>query len=362
MTTRSVIGCMTGTSLDGLDAALLTISGQGLAITARFERAVSLPLGPCATPLRHLAEQHPMTAGEIAALSRDFALLHARACQQLLAGRSCDLICVHGQTVFHQPPLSWQLFQPAPLAAALRCPVLCDLRQADLALGGQGAPITPIADYILFRASSPRTIINLGGFCNVTALPAHDPAADHTRAVASIQAADLCACNQLLDAIARRRLHQPYDDNGAAASSGSLHLSAVHPLRAHLRTQRAARRSLGTGDELAALLASFDHLAPPDLLRSACEALADVILDPAGPTQGQPVLAGGGVRNAALRAALAHRAPTLTTTDEAGIPSGYREAACFAVLGALCQDRVPITLPQVTGVPRAPLSGTWTNS
>lgn len=353
---RRIVGCMTGTSLDGLDCALLEVAGDGLSMHATFVRASSTDLGALKAPLRAIADQTPATARDLSRVLRDFSLLHADAIRLLLHGERCDLICVHGQTVFHQPPLSWQLFQPAPLAHALRTPVVHDLRQADLAAGGQGAPITPIADLVLFQHTEPRTAINLGGFCNLTNLPARGGT------TADIAACDVCACNQLLDAIARQFLDSPFDTDGAAAARGSIHEQTREQLADLLRKQLTSRRSLGTGDELASLLNLLPARTGADLARSACEAIADVVLRTPGLCTGTPVLAGGGVRNRTLLQAFTHRDPRTTTTTALGIPAEFREAACFAVLGALCQDRVPITLPQVTHLPRgtpAPLAGAW---
>src|SRR5262245_35495304 len=151
MTTRRVIGCMTGTSLDGLDVALVEIEGNGLGMKARVKAWNSHKLGPAGPSLRTLAAQEPLMAGDIAQAMHDFAALHAEACLEGAEGAPVDLVCVHGQTVFHKPPLSWQVMQPAPIARAMKCPVVYDLRAADLAAGGQGAPITPIADWVLFR-------------------------------------------------------------------------------------------------------------------------------------------------------------------------------------------------------------------
>jgi anhydro-N-acetylmuramic acid kinase len=170
--TRRVVGCMTGTSLDGIDLALVEVTGTGLGMSARFARGLSAPLGPAADSLRALAAQEPMTAGQVARLSLQFAAAHAQALTDLLGGERSDLVCIHGQTVFHAPPASWQLLNPFPIARAASAPVVYDLRQADLAAGGQGAPITPIADFVLFRhAQESRAVVNLGGFCNVTLLP-----------------------------------------------------------------------------------------------------------------------------------------------------------------------------------------------
>lgn len=366
---RRVVGCMTGTSLDGLDCALVEIAGRGLSMRATFVRGNSMDLGALKPRLRAIADQVPVTAGEVAGVMRDFAVLHADAVRNLLAGEACDLVCVHGQTVFHKPPLSWQLFQPAPLVRALQVPVVYDLRQADLALGGQGAPITPIADWILFRRiHDPMIVVNLGGFANYTQwFTALFPDEDHGSHIGwparplDIRGGDICACNQLLDQLARERLGRSFDEDGRVAASGVADPAVVRSLVALLENQARTGRSLGTGDELHKWTDGVVNLPAPTVLRSACDAIGNTIAQRAFDL---PVLlAGGGVRNAALVGAVraACRFP-VTTTDTVGIPAEFREAVCFAVLGALCQDRVPITLPQVTKLPAgvaAPLSGVW---
>src|SRR5688572_27590300 len=103
---------MTGTSIDSLDAALVEVRGRGLEMVATLVGGISRGLGALAPRLRRLAEQQPVTAGEIAAILREFGVLHAAALRELMAGRRPDLVCAHGQTVYHAPPLSWQLMQP----------------------------------------------------------------------------------------------------------------------------------------------------------------------------------------------------------------------------------------------------------
>jgi 1,6-anhydro-N-acetylmuramate kinase len=363
---------MTGTSLDGIDAALVQIDATALDMRATFLRGITLPLADTGPALRRLAEQTPTTAGEIAALSRDFSLLHARAIRELLAGETCDLISIHGQTVFHKPPASWQLFQPAPIAHEFGTPVVFDLRAMDLAAGGQGAPITPIADWILFASGIGTTCIaNLGGFCNITVLrgkacvnrtltpPAPGARSADPAEIAEITARDVCACNQLLDDVARKVLRTPFDKDGAAALRGTPHEEALKDLRGILAAQGSGKRSLGTGDESGDWVSRWrSHINPEDLAATACEGIAIAIADAA---RGSDFLwlAGGGVRNAALVKAIRASAAGVGTTDDRGVPAAYREAICFAVLGALCQDRVPITLPKVTGVAKAPISGAW---
>lgn len=344
---------MTGTSIDALDAALVQLDGRGLELRARVLRCATRPLGELAEPLRRFARQAPLTAGQIADLAHRLALRHVATLRTLLGPERADLIVVHGQTVFHAPPLSWQLVNPAPIAAALETPVLYDLRAADLAAGGQGAPITPLADWVCFRdRRETRAVVNLGGFANYTLLPA---GAAH----AELRGGDICVCNQLLDSLARELLGRPLDRDGQAARAGSIHSAARGALHELLARQFAAGRSLGTGDELLAWLEEFRaRVAPGDLLRSACDALGAVIAKAVAAAD-RVLLAGGGARNAALVAALAeHAGKPVQPTDFAGVPQEYREAAEMAVLGALCQDGVPITLPAVTHpAGAAPLAG-----
>jgi len=350
---RKVVGCMTGTSLDAIDVAAMSIDGHGLEMRVQIESQVMLPLGDVGKRLRALAEQQPMTAGDIARVSHDFALLHIDAIKQACGRKTPDLIAVHGQTVFHQPPLSWQVLNPAPIAWALNANVVYDLRAMDLAAGGQGAPITPIADWVLFRHTGERrAIINLGGFCNVTRLPAHDQ-------VRHIDGGDVCSCNQLLDRMARALLDQPFDRDGQTALSGTVDGDAKADLVRMLSKQADAGRSLGTGDELGEWAERHALEEVADTLRTACAAIAEVIVAKSQPTD-RLVLAGGGVRNRALVEEIRGRTSVpVSTTDDLGVPATLREACAMGILGALCEDVIPISIPRITGVVKAPLSGSW---
>lgn len=351
---RQVVGVMTGTSLDALDAAWVEVRGRGLGMCASLVRHLSRPLGAAADRLRRLARGEALTAREICEATDEFSRAHVAAIGELAGGVRPDLIAVHGQTVFHAPPLSWQLMQPAPIAAALGAPVVFDLRAADLAAGGQGAPITPLADHVLFGdRAERRSVVNLGGFCNVTRLPRRSGQADRAAAeLEAIEGGDVCACNQLLDHVARERLGAAYDEGGRAALRGARHAAAERALSSVLEGQAAAGRSLGSGDELWEWAAAWSgRLSGDDLARTACEAIASVVARRAVPAD-RVVLAGGGVRNAGLVGALRARIKAVVVlSDELGVPATHREAAAMAVLGALCADGVPITLPQVTGAP-----------
>jgi 1,6-anhydro-N-acetylmuramate kinase len=354
---RLAVGVMTGTSIDAFDAALVRIEGNGLDMKATLLRQVSRPLGSLVAPLRAAAEQTPMTSGELATLAWDFGRRHVEVIEELLApGETPDLIAAHGQTVFHQPPVSWQLINPAPIEHRFGCPVLADLRQADLAAGGQGAPITPLADWIMFRSQdASRAIINLGGFCNVTLLQRDSSTFQDSRlktqdALNAIRGFDLCPCNHLLDAIARKAFEAPFDEGGRHAASGAPREESVASLLELLRELRAQGRSLGTGDEALAWIDSQFQCTPPaDLAASVCVAIARMIAESLGTRVDEIVLAGGGTRNAALSSAIqSHTGQPVTMSDKHGVPAAAREAMAMAILGTLSIDDVSITLPQVT--------------
>src|SRR5690606_5395465 len=299
------------------------------------------------------------------------------------------LVAVHGQTVFHAPPASWQLVNPWPIAAAAGCPVVTDLRGADLAAGGQGAPITPVADWILFRdrrvgpeAGQTRAIAHLRRFRNIT-LPPGGAASDGQEA---IRARDLCACNHILDAAAQLALGAPFDADGAAAARGAPDPEATAALQALLDAQSRAGRSLGSADELRAKLQQClgieqaapaaartrgaglkpaverlpKHISPEGALATATTAVATTIataLNELTPAPDAILVAGGSVRNRALMTALAARcrAPVATTADF-GIDPQYRESVAMAILGCLAADGAPVALPHVTGATRPILS------
>ncbi len=358
---RLVVGAMTGTSIDGIDVIVARIDGWGLGIRAELIKHLGRGLGPLADDLRQAAQQAPMSAQQFAKLSLALGELHATAIAELLEPKQAvDLITVHGQTIIHQPPISWQLIDPTPIAREFGCPVIYDLRQADLAAGGQGAPITPIADWILFRhAERSRVIVNLGGFCNVTVIPC----AASNEPLEHIEGFDVCACNHVLDGVARQVLDQPFDKDGRGASAGKPNAALSSQLQGLLTDQAADGRSLGTGDELADWITAQSASGPPnDLLATASEAVAECIAGRLNTADAdEVVLAGGGVMNRALvrRIRSMCEAP-VRLSDELGIAAVAREALAMAVLGVLCADGVPITLPQVTGCSApAPLAGRW---
>jgi anhydro-N-acetylmuramic acid kinase len=349
---------MTGTSMDAVDAALIRIDGAGLEMRATVLACATEPMGSTREILQAAAQGKAVTVRNLASAVHALSEQHGEMARCLIKEHGCvDLVAMHGQTIVHSPPISVQAIDPAVVARAAQAPVVSDLRGADLAAGGEGAPITPIADWILFRSEkSSRAIVNLGGFCNVTMLAANG-------GVETVTGGDVCACNQILDAIARQSLNAPFDMDGRAALLGEPNSEAVAELVSILIGQRSEPRSLGSGDESADWVANWlSRLAPSDLACSAATAIGLVIAE-AVSSADKVYLAGGGCQNQALFKAIAdHSSRPILLTNELGVLAPFREAVAMAILGCLCADGVPITLPSVTGVSSpAPVAGSWTN-
>ncbi len=369
--TRWVVGCMTGTSLDGLDAALVEVRGTGLAMSARLERVVSLPMSlELQKSLRGLASGEPAPPLTYLKAARALGEWHAEAVGKLIQGlvvaSGLSLVAAHGQTIWHAPAehLSWQLFDPWPVVRRWGVPVVYDLRQADLVAGGQGAPITPLADWVLFRDSArPRVVVNLGGICNVTWLPAGSGPQE-------VRGEDIGPCNLMLDGLVRLMLPPlAFDEDGKLAGRGGASSLVYRLVKEAPFFQRPRPRSTGREDFTAGWveeLRAAAGLGVHDLLASACAAVGHLIDDyvaASGLAEGDVVLAGGGVKNKALflqiRDRLHERGWEVLLSDALGVPAAAREAMEFAVLGALAQDGVAITLPGVTGVERPGKAGAW---
>lgn len=356
--TRLVFGAMTGTSADGVDVAAVRVRGKGVRVRGELLSLHSSPLGSLAERIRRAQQQTPMTTGEFAALARDIAIAHLAPMREAAARHGQpDLIVAHGQTLFHAPPLSLQLIDPFLIAQEFGCSVLCGLRGADLAAGGEGAPITPLADWMLFRSrSSTRAVVNLGGFINATLIPPRQR--DDSTWISGVRGFDVCLCNQLLDHLARTRAHCAFDKGGALALRGRADATKARAAADRLDAQRTQGRSLGTADELARTMGdALATLAPEDAIATAIEAIARALthaLDAAWPrtsrTRGAKLLlAGGGAHNLALVAAITRTTGLATTTTaEFGVDIGAREALAMALLGAAASDGADITLPAVT--------------
>ncbi len=334
---------MTGTSMDAVDAAAVEITGQGLEMSATLQCMASEPLGSLKPDLQALTLQDPLPEPDASVAAGMLGELTAKAIAQLHL-QHIDLIALHGQTVLHRPPRSIQLIEAQPIVDMFDCTVLTEPRQGDLTLGGQGAPITPLADWVMFRSNTDDTVVvNLGGFCNVTVLPAKSRPED-------LRGFDVCCCNLILDALARARIGEAFDREGDVALHGDVDRECAQSLTNRLRQQHDEGRSLGSDDDLGAWAVDLTaHLDPPHALATAADAIGDSIATAIGDIP-RVLLAGGGARNRRLRSTLdAALGRVAQETDTFGVPLQAREAMAMAILGALHLDGIPTTLPQITG-------------
>jgi anhydro-N-acetylmuramic acid kinase len=359
------IGLMSGTSLDGMDAALVRFNGPTHADLVAF---VTRPYSAAerASIQRAL---NGANAAELARLHATIAEWAADAVEQLLAvahtpASAVDFIALHGQTVWHEPPLvSWQLGEPAVLAERFGRPVVNNFRSRDVAAGGQGAPLVPAADVLLFGAADgPRVLLNIGGMANVTYV--------WRRAIDdNALAFDTGPGMVLVDAVARLvDPSLPYDRDGVLAARGRVNETEVARLLADGFFAQAPPRSTGRehfGDELARAIQ--ERVPGPD---GVATAVALTVRSIAGAIQrwvpGAPdvVLSGGGARHPvvfnSLAAALEAQGRQLRRFDDLFFDGDAKEAVAFALLGYLTLHGQPANLPSCTGARGARVLGSIT--
>jgi anhydro-N-acetylmuramic acid kinase len=355
---------MSGTSADGADAALVQVDPSGFAAGSPFHACLGHHHEPYPAPLRErvlAAAADALRPSGLCILQRELGEHHAGTASLLAEALGCKphLASLHGQTVQHHPArgATLQLADPYVLAERLGCPVIWDLRRRDLALGGQGAPLVPLAELWLHGRRAPWVALNLGGIANATVW-------DGT----SVRAWDLGPAMSLLDLAASAWLGLPYDPDGAAAS-GSPRASLLHRWLEHPHFRLPPPKSTGREVFGAAWLAeerpALEALPMPDRLATlaafTAEACARELAAWAPPLPpGTPLhLSGGGARHDRVRRELTSRLPLFLLQDDVQLPAGAREAVSWALLGAAGAAGVPAGLPDVTGASRAALLGSW---
>lgn len=347
------IGLMSGTSLDGVDAALVKFEvHQPLQVLQTHFLAYPNPLRSELLALQHPTENELETS---ALLANKLAQLYAQSVQELLqlAGVSSDIITAigcHGQTIRHRPELGFtmQIGNAALLAELTNINVVSDFRSRDIASGGEGAPLVPVFHQAMFASSThQRAIINIGGIANITYLPTSG----------KILGFDSGPGNMLLDAWTKRHLELEYDANGNWARSGQLIPSLLARLLSDQYFSLAPPKS--TGRDLFNEYWLSQHLdstnfAPEDVARTLL-ALTAYSIHQALMTYCSDVeqiyLCGGGAKNGLLQEELARLMPEIKifNTDTLGIGIDWAEAIAFAWLARQCMHGQAINLTTVTG-------------
>jgi anhydro-N-acetylmuramic acid kinase len=384
---RLIIGLMSGTSADGIDAALVEVGGSGDRTKWRLEAFRTVPFDP-ALRSEILAIQDPKATRvlpRLSALNYRLGDAYARACLTLVrwAGLRFDeihLIGCHGQTVFHDAgpnrgtdsvSSTFQAGEPAVLAEMTGVAVVSNFRARDVAAGGTGAPLVPLMDWLLFRSGEKnRVSLNLGGIANITVLPKHVNRYN-------VVAFDTGPANMILDALVAHATNgaETHDTNGARAAGAEPDPQLLDHLMAHPYFAAAPPKSCGRDEFGAGYLTEFlseaqrRQLSPDIVLstvtsltaRSVAEAIAR------GPVPDEVIAAGGGIHNRTLMSRLADelqratgRTIPIETTADHGLDPDAKEAVAFALLANESIHGNPGNLPSVTGAGHAVVLGSFT--
>jgi anhydro-N-acetylmuramic acid kinase len=360
------IGLMSGTSMDGVDAALVGFSGEQ---QMRLLQTCAYPWPPLlADALRQLAGSATTSLLQFGQLDAQVGDTFAAAVKALLQSAGVTpaevrAIGSHGQTVFHapdaHPPFSLQIGDPNRIAQATGITTVADFRRRDMAAGGQGAPLVPAFHADRFAASGEtRAVLNLGGIANLTLLPG--------AAGRAVTGFDTGPGNCLLDLWTRRHRRQPFDAGGAWAAGGKSHPPLLERLLADPYFLRPPPKSTGpeyfSGEWLASRLADLGTLPAVDvqatLLALTVRSVADALQRTAPDTQ-RLLVCGGGAHNATLMAALAQQLAPISVESTAvqGLDPDWVEAAAFAWLARATLAGRPGNLPAVTGARAAVVLG-----
>ncbi len=365
-----VVGLMSGTSMDGVDAALVDTDGEtvfwlGPSITMPYDAETRALLVQAMEDARGINARTDRP-GSLLEAERRMTDLHADAVHRLLetmrlTPSDLDLVGFHGQTVLHRPDarLTVQIGEGQRLAKLLGVPVVADFRASDVAAGGQGAPLVPVFHAALAAGLGtgpqqkwPLAVLNVGGVSNVTIITPDAPPV----------ACDTGPGNALLDDFMMARTGHPFDMDGAAAARGQVDEARLKLLLAHPFFQMPPPKSLDRNEfrTFVSRHAGLDDLSLEDgaaTLTTLTAATVASVLPHLACRPERWIIAGGGARNSTLRAMLSRRlGVTVETADAVGWSADALEAHAFGFLAARSQRKLPQTFPTTTGV-HTPLAG-----
>ncbi|MBK5924253.1 anhydro-N-acetylmuramic acid kinase [Rhodovulum sulfidophilum] len=349
------LGTMSGTSLDGVDVALVETDGETL---AGFGATGYRPYAPEERAV--LAQALGRWPGEpgVAEAARVVEAAH-RAAMAPFAG--AELAGMHGQTLAHEPGGrgTHQAGDGAGLARALGMPVVWDFRSADVAAGGQGAPLAPFFHFACARRAglgAPVAFLNLGGVGNLTLV---DPTRDRPEAEGALLAFDTGPANAPIDDLLRSRCGQPCDRDGALAGGGRIDDAVLTEFLAHPYFRKPPPKSLDRND-FAGLLEAVAGCSDADAAATLTAAVAATVAVGVGLCTRRParlLVTGGGRRNPVLMRMIAERTGLAAEPVEAlGLDGDMLEAQAFAFLAVRVARGLPTSCPGTTGVAR-PVSG-----
>ncbi|MFN0157300.1 MAG: anhydro-N-acetylmuramic acid kinase [Bacteroidota bacterium] len=376
--TKLIIGLMSGTSLDGIDAVLLRVKGSGAATSFKQLAYIERPY-PRGLKEVILRNSRPDTSSvdDIARLNMLLAELYADAVKRVarkarIPLSRIDLIGSHGQTIRHLPKpvkmfgknirATLQIGDPSVLATLTGITTVGNFRVADVAVGGQGAPLVPYFDWLTFRSRTKnRILLNIGGIANMTLLPKDCMPDD-------VIAFDTGPGNMMLDALMQHFYRLPFDKNGKIASKGMIILELLRWMKSHSYLKRKPPKSTGReefGKEFVGrLLKRAWQYDKGDVVATVAQFTAFAVHDSyvrfgRKMKVDELIVSGGGARNVYLMLALQEyfKGTVVKSADQFGVSSDAKEAICFAILANETLAGNPANLPSVTGAQRKVVLG-----
>lgn len=369
---RVVVGLISGTSADGIDAAAVRFPAVDDPSPLEVLEFRSVPYPGSVRERVMLAASDRLSLRQTAVLGTELGHLFAEAAQAVIPQEGCDLIASHGQTVCHLPDKSTtlQIGDASLIACRTGVTTIADFRPADMACGGQGAPLVPLFDaHLLGHPEILRVAVNLGGIANITVI---DPGSSE-HAEKRVAAWDTGPANCVSDALCRLCAMGDFDPDGRTAGGGTVNVALLEELLEHAYFARSGPKSTGLedfGEDYARGLLSRGDL--PDLLRTAlalsAQSLVDDLVKVAESRRAslvELVFAGGGTSNSVLMAEIAERLLPcrervrfqLRSFRDFGVPEEGREAAAFAFLGDRTARGLSGAAPGATGAERAAVLG-----
>ena len=374
-----VAGVMSGTSADGIDVAIVRLTGRGFGTRFELLRHQQFPF-PANVRRTILAVMNASAkVSDLARLNFLLGELYADAIRATAGSAKvrAELVGCHGQTIYHQGTprrylgrdlaCTWQTGEGAVIAARTGAPVVSDFRPADMAAGGQGAPLVPFLDYLLYRhPRHGRIVQNIGGIANLTAIPAG-------ASPEQVIAFDTGPGNMVMDAVTERLFGRPFDRDGRIAARGRVLDKLLAQL---LRTpffRRQPPKTAGREEFGRQFVADFLRRcrgAPKEDVVATATALTAhsiagavrMFLMPGEAARQffqELIVSGGGAKNRTLMKMLGEQLPglPLRTSDDFGLPSEAKEAVAFAILAYQTWQRLPSNIPAATGAERAAVLG-----
>jgi anhydro-N-acetylmuramic acid kinase len=374
-----VAGVMSGTSADGVDVAICRVSlGRDGVAPVKVLAHKGFAYGKkLRSMVLDAASGEKMSAAKLAKLNWKLGEEYASCVERTTKEFKLkpQLVAVHGQTIVHdaEAGVTWQIGEAAVIASRLELPVVSDFRPADMAAGGQGAPLVPMLDWYLFRhATKNRLLLNLGGIANVTVLPADGDVED-------VMAFDTGPANMVIDAVMQKLYGKEYDASGRVAARGKVLDEVVKKMRRAKYFSAPPPKSCGREEFGGEFMERFVEACEKagaekeDIVATATALTMESIVDAyrrfcwqlgqraPGAKATEMFVAGGGAKNKTLMRGLTEAFGALgvkvATTASAGLAVEAKEAAAFALLGWLTWHGLPGNVPSATGAKRAVVLG-----